>query len=182
MEMNDAEIVARVLEGDVEAYALLVTRYRPRLSRYALRMLGNREDAQEALQDAFVRAFRSLRRCEDPARFDAWLFRILVNRCRTAGRRRGRRERTFLPQEEGGPELAADHPAERLAWRDEIAHALGALEPEQREAFLLKYVEDLSYDEMGALTGVGVSALKMRVKRACERLRELLEGAYHVRA
>ena len=86
--MNDAEIVARVLEGDVDAYALLVTRYRPRLSRYALRMLGNREDAQEALQDAFVRAYRALGRCDDPDRFGSWLFSILVNRCRTSGARR----------------------------------------------------------------------------------------------
>src|SRR5947199_119508 len=64
--------------------------------------------------------------------------------------------------------------AERSAWREEIDRALGRLRPEQREAFLLKYVEELGYDEMSRLTGAGVSALKMRVMRACDRLRELL--------
>ena len=61
----------------------------------------------------------------------------------------------------------------------EIDRALGRLEPDQREAFLLKHVEDLSYEEMAALTGAGISALKMRVKRACERLRVLLGEAQH---
>ena len=60
-----------------------------------------------------------------------------------------------------------------------IEHALGMLPADQREAFLLKYVEELTYDEMAAMTGVSVSALKMRVKRACDGLRDLLEGVYH---
>jgi RNA polymerase sigma-70 factor (ECF subfamily) len=171
---TDAQIVARVLRGDADAYADLVRQYRDRYARYALHMLGNREDAEEALQDAFTRAYRSLHRCEDPERFGAWLFRILVNRCRTMGARRGRRSRTFVSDDLALYEAAEEHPAERSAWREEIERALSRLRAEQREAFLLKYVEELGYDEMSQLTGVGVSALKMRVMRACERLRELL--------
>jgi RNA polymerase sigma-70 factor (ECF subfamily) len=144
-------------------------------------MLGNREDAEEALQDAFTRAYRSLPRCEDPDRFGAWLFRILVNRCRTMGARRGRRLRTFVSDDLALHEAAEEHPAERSAWREEIERALSRLRPEQREAFLLKYVEDMGYDEMSQLTGVGVSALKMRVMRACDRLRELLSDVRHDR-
>ena len=64
------------------------------------------------------------------------------------------------------------------AWREEIDRALERLRPEQREAFLLKYVEEMGYDEMSQLTGVGVSALKMRVMRACDRLRELLSEVH----
>ncbi|TLY56785.1 MAG: RNA polymerase sigma factor, partial [Gemmatimonadetes bacterium] len=79
---SDAALVRRVRAGDAAAYADLVARYRDRLGRYALHMLGNREDAEEALQDAFVRAYRSLARCDDPERFGAWLYGILVNRCR----------------------------------------------------------------------------------------------------
>ena len=171
---SDAVIVSRVLDGDVHAYAELVARYRDRYARYALHMLGNREDAEEALQDAFTRAYRSLARCDDPDRFGAWLFRILVNRCRTAGARRGRRARTFVADEAALLEASEEHPAARAAWREEIDHALAQLRPDQREAFLLKYVEDLGYEEMSQLTGVGISALKMRVMRACDRLRELL--------
>ena len=176
---DDAAVVARVLGGDVEAYAILVRRYRDRYARYALHMLGNQEDAEEALQDAFTRAYRSLARCEDPERFGAWLFRILVNRCRTAGARRGRRARTFVRDEVALLEAAEDHPEDRSAWREEIDRALTRLRAEQREAFLLKYVEDMGYEEMSQLTGVGVSALKMRVMRACDRLRELLTEVRH---
>ncbi|HEX7122477.1 MAG TPA: RNA polymerase sigma factor [Gemmatimonadaceae bacterium] len=172
---SDAAIVARVLAGDSRAYALLVARYRAQFARYAVRMLGSREDAEEALQDAFVRAYRSLAKCDEPARFGSWLFRILANRCRTAGTRRGRRERTFVRDELALMDAAEEHPAERAAWREEIQRALMRLDVDHREAFLLKHVEDLSYDEMSVLTGVGVSALKMRVKRACERLRALLQ-------
>jgi RNA polymerase sigma-70 factor (ECF subfamily) len=176
---SDAVIVARVLRGDVESFRVLVERYRDRYARYAVHMLGNHEDAEEALQDAFTRAYRSLSRCEDPERFGAWLFRILVNRCRTIGGRRVRRAKTFVVDEGALLDAAIDHPADGSAWREEIERALDQLRPDQREAFLLKYVEELGYDEMSQLTGIGVSALKMRVMRACERLRELLSEVHH---
>src|SRR3979411_3108899 len=99
MESADGELVTRVLHGDVNAYGVLVSRYRDRYARYALHMLGNREDAEEALQDAFVRAYRSLERCDDAARFGAWLYGILVNRCRTTGARAAKRGRVFVRDE-----------------------------------------------------------------------------------
>ena len=175
---SDAAIVARVLRGNAEAFRELVERYRDQYARYALHMLGNREDAEEALQDAFTRAYRSLPRCEDPERFGAWLFRILVNRCRTAGTRRGRRARTFVTDDAALLGASEEHPEDRAAWREEIDRALQQLRSEQREAFLLKYVEELGYEEMSRMTGVGVSALKMRVMRACERLRDLLSEVH----
>lgn len=180
MELSDAVLVQQVLDGNSGAYALLVGRYRDRYGRFAVHMLGVEEDAEEALQDTFVRAYRALGRCEDPERFGAWLYRILVNRCRTHGSRRGRREQTFVNDPVAIGNASEEHPAERGAWREEIEHALNRLDGRQREAFLLKHVEELSYDEMAELTGVGVSALKMRVKRACERLREILREVEHV--
>jgi RNA polymerase sigma-70 factor (ECF subfamily) len=177
---SDAAVVGRVLAGDSRAYALLVVRYRDQFARYAVRMLGSQEDAEEALQDAFVRAYRSLARCDDPERFGPWLFRILANRCRTAGTRRGRRDRTFVRDELAILDASEEHPAERNAWREEIHRALMRLDDDHREAFLLKHVEELGYDEISELTGIGVSALKMRVKRACERLRVLLQEVHGV--
>ncbi|HEV8365858.1 MAG TPA: RNA polymerase sigma factor [Gemmatimonadaceae bacterium] len=172
---DDAVVIANVRAGDSSAFGVIVARYRTQFGRYAVRMLGNREDAEEALQDAFVRAFRSLETCEDPAKFGSWFFRILANRCRTAGARRGRRDRTFVRDEIALTDASEEHPAERDAWREEIERALKLLDDDQREAFLLKHVEELGYEEMSELTGVGVSALKMRVKRACERLRSMLQ-------
>jgi RNA polymerase sigma-70 factor (ECF subfamily) len=176
----DQDLIRSVLAGDTEAYAGLVRRYRDRFGRFAIRMLGDRDDAEEALQDAFVRAYRSLARCEHPERFDIWFYRILANRCRTAGGRRGRREQTFVRDEVALVRAVVEHPAEQLAWREELDRALSALDADQREAFLLKYVEELSYEEMVPLTGAGISALKMRVKRACDRLRGLLQEVIDV--
>lgn len=182
METGDSVIIRRVLDGDPDAYAVLVARHRDRLARFAVHMLGNRADAEEALQDAFVRAYRALGRCEDPDRFGAWIFRILANRCRTMRGRRGRHQRTFVQDEVAILSAAEPHPEDRSAWREEIDLALARLEPEQREAFLLKHVEGLEYEEMAKITGAGISALKMRVKRACDRLRALLQEVDRVRA
>jgi RNA polymerase sigma-70 factor (ECF subfamily) len=170
-----------VLAGDGEAYTLLVARYRHRFARYALHMLGEREEAEEALQDAFVRAWRGLGHCRNPDRFDAWLFRILANRCRTRGGRRRRYKATFVRHEHAIASAEAE-PAATLhtaEWSEVVHRALSALDADQREAFLLKYVDELGYDEMETLTGVGVSALKMRVKRAADRLRALLQERTH---
>ena len=171
---SDAALVRRVLAGDTAAYAGLVARYRDRLGRYAMRMLGNEADAEEALQDAFVRGYRSLHRCTEPERFGAWLFAILVNRCRTHGAQRARRQRTVIHDDGLIARASVGDIAERHAWRETIAWALDQIPQANREAFLLKHVEELSYDEMTTITGASVPALKMRVMRAREELRRLL--------
>lgn len=178
-EQTDGELIARVRDGDLRAFTTLVERYQGEYTRFAVRMLGSRDDADEVLQDAFLRAYRALDRCDDPARFGAWLYRIVVNECRTKATRRGKREQRFVRDEHLLASLAGDAADPAVAMDEEVERALELLVPEQREAFVLKYVEELSYDEMAELTGAGVSALKMRVKRACERLRELLEGVHH---
>jgi RNA polymerase sigma-70 factor, ECF subfamily len=176
----DAALVTATLAGDLNAYGVLVRRYQDTYFRFATRMLGDREDADDALQSAFVRAFRGLRDCRDPGRFGAWLYQIVINECRTLGSRRARRERRIVPFD-GEPERGAvEHAEESSADLEEIQRAIDQLDPEQREAFVLKHVEELSYEEMATLTGAGVSALKMRVKRACNRLRELLEESGRV--
>src|SRR5688572_8507158 len=171
---SDTELVLRTRAGDHEAYGILMGRYRQRLGRYAYYALGSRDDAEDALQDTFVRAFRAIDQCTHPERVGAWLFRILINRCRS----RQTRKSLFVWSRDGAAayERASVEPrTDAAAWREEIEHALRKLPPEQREAFLLKHVEELSYDEMHQLTGASHSALKMRVKRACDRLRLLLE-------
>src|SRR5690348_4856358 len=177
---SDAAVVRRVQSGDTGAYAELVARYRDRLGRYALHMLGNREDAEEVLQDAFVRAYRSLARCDDPERFGAWLYGILVNRCRTAGARAARRARRFIDSPGALASAQLPGPDGQTEWEDMVRWALARLPPESREAFLLKHVEELEYEDMARLTGAGVSALKMRVKRAREQLQVMLKQTEHV--
>ncbi len=173
---DDASLVAAVRNGDVDAYGQLVDRYAAGYMRFAMRMLGTREDADEVLHTAFFRAYQHLASCQNPTRFGAWLYRIVANECRTRNARRGRRERRLVRDVAVMERIAVDHRADdRLALREEIQHALDQLPVEQREAFVLKYVEELSYEEMADMTGLGISALKMRTKRACERLRLILE-------
>lgn len=172
---DDAADVRRVLDGDVDAYAALVDRYYDRCARFAVRMLGNRDDAEDALQATFLRAYRALGKYQERDKFSAWLYRILVNQCRSLAARRSHRERVFVREEA----LLLNAPDKPVVWSGEdeefVQRVLNELDPLLREAFLLKYVEEMSYEEMSALTGVGISALKMRVKRACDRLRERWE-------
>jgi RNA polymerase sigma-70 factor, ECF subfamily len=178
-----AATVARVLSGDVEAYAGLVGRHRDRLLRYAVRMLSDADEAEDVTQETFVRAYRSLATCEDPSRFGGWIFTILANRCRTAGARRTKRDAVFIATEAGAEDWggpgAVDEPAvDESASGERIERALMSLNVAHREAFLLKYVEELSYDEIAVLTGAGVSALKMRVSRARDILRAALTEVF----
>lgn len=172
---SDSEVVRAVLAGDVERYAVLVQRYRDRHARYAARMLGSLDAAEDVVQDALVRAFDRLADCREPEKFAGWLFLILRNRCFAERRRHQREER--LPED--GSDLAAPERSERAVEELERAAALEQaveqLTPEQREAFVLKHVEGLPYNEIAQLTGATVASLKMRVHRAYDRLRVLMK-------
>ena len=174
IDSSDRAIIQQVLSGDVEAYARLVDRHYARCARIAVRILGNREDAEEAIQDAFLRAFRALGDYEDRERFSAWLVRILVNQCRTMLASARRREAVFLDVDLRELDLAIDGTSAAGVWPD-LEHALARLPDDQREALVLKYADDMTYAEMARVTGAGESALKMRVQRAFARLRALLQ-------
>lgn len=172
--MTDASLVRAVLEGNASAFTALVDRHARLCLRFATRMLGNREDAEDVTQEAFLRAYSALSRYDETIAFRTWLMTILVNRCRTALETRRRRDARVIADDLAVATAAA--PAgEDTALRDAIARALDRLDAPYREAFLLKHVEQLSYEEMSKVTGAGMSALKMRVQRACERLQLLLK-------
>ena len=162
--------------GDVRAFAELVDSYYARCLRFALHMLADRSDAEEAVQDTFVRVYRALPLYEEREAFEPWLFRILANRCRTAGARVRRHAEVVEYGDIPERSTSAGHDT-AIAWQEEIGMALAMLPTEQREAFLMRHVEDLSYEDMAHATGAGVSALKMRVKRACDALRVRLTEA-----
>ena len=170
---GDATVVRRVLAGDGEAFGVLVERHYDRCLRLALHLLGDRAEAEDAVQEALLRAYRHLGGYREQDRFAAWLSRIVVNQCRSA---RAKARRPLPPTLEWGVDGPSEHPADGAALRDEVAHLLATLPPEQREALVLRFGEELSFDEMAAATGATVGALKMRVQRACRRLRALLTG------
>lgn len=172
--MTDAVLVRRVLDGDSRAFTTLVDRHVQPCLRFATRMLGNSHDAEDVTQEALLRAYRALATYDPRSSFRTWLFAILVNRCRTSLLQRSRYLRRVLTDDDALRGAVLDDESAATELRIEIGRALSTLDPDQREAFLLKHVEQLGYEEMAAVTGAGVSALKMRVKRACERLKELL--------
>lgn len=173
--MTDAELVARTRTGNAEAFGVLVSRYYDACWRFAYHMMGERADADDVVQDAFLRAYLAIGRYDERDQFRGWLFRILTNQCRNAITSRGRRTRRFVQDEVAIEAASAPHTELQLGVGDAaLARALAQLDPLQREALLLKYAEGLEYTQMSAMTGVGESALKMRVKRGSERLRALL--------
>ena len=175
MTPTDDTLVARLGAGDPAALAEMIDKHGPALMRFATHFLRSAADADEVLQEVFLRADRAIRKGTRPERLDAWLFRITVNRCRS----RRRRWWPFVSGEvaDRAIERATTSPTdESLAWREEITVALAALSIPLREAFLLKHVQGLEYQEMAVVTGASVPALKMRVARACDQLRERLKG------
>lgn len=173
---SDGDVVRAVLAGDVERYGVLVSRYRERYARYAAQLLGSAERAEDALQDALVQAYERLAQCRDPDNFAGWFFLILRNRC--FGERR-RLARDGSPLDDAATTVAASGDAASGAERAELRRALQAalqtLTPEQREVFVLRHVEEMSYEQIAARTGQTVGALKMRMHRGYDRLRTLLK-------
>jgi RNA polymerase sigma-70 factor (ECF subfamily) len=178
-ETADAVLVRLTIDGDATAFVELVDRHSPTCLRYALRMLGSREDAEEVTQEALLRAHRALARYDGQTAFRTWLMSILINRCRTALLTRRRRTARIVLDDDAVQRASVSDATAQIALRHAIDRAVSHLDPAHREAFLLKHVEQLSYDEMAAMTGVGISALKMRVQRACERLQHLLAEDRH---
>jgi RNA polymerase sigma factor (sigma-70 family) len=169
----DGEIVRAVLAGDRERYAQLVERYRDRYARYATRMLGSVDAAEDAVQDAFVRAYDQLAQCKEPDKFIGWFFLILRNRC-FAERRRNRTSTSLEAADDVATTDRADGGAETAEQRRALQLALLELTPDQREVFVLKHVEGLSYGEIAERLSTSIPSLKMRMHRAYDKLREQL--------
>ena len=176
IERTDAQVVRDILSGDADAFRLLVRRYGGVLYNHAIRMVGSQDDASDLVQRALVSGYRKLSSCREPDRVGAWLFRILSNLARDHARSPRRHDlpldRVPEPTEPRGDPLEAVHRGEI---RHRLHEALGVLTPEQREAFTLKHVEGRSYEEMAAVLDVSPASLKMRVHRAREALKDLLE-------
>ncbi|MBC8087122.1 MAG: RNA polymerase sigma factor [Phycisphaerae bacterium] len=178
----DATIVRQVLGGNTEAFSHLVQRYHDRCLRLATHIVGNTEDAEDVVQESFLRAYRFLGSYQERDKFSAWLLRIVVNQCRTTVTR-AKRHGVVMPLHDDDvlalPSVTHST-VDQDATRDELARAMEQLAPDQREAVVLRFSDELTFEEMAAVTGVGVSALKMRVQRACRRLRALLTEDSHV--
>ena len=182
MDASDAAtVLARARQGDSEAFRSLVEQHSRSAFRLAFRMTGNEHDAEDVVQDSFLRAYRQLGRFESRAHFGTWLHRIVAN-CSVDLLRARRSRQGFARAEDLDAAVAlppADSPGpERLARSAEIqrsvAGALGQLSPLERAAFTLRHYEGRSIAEIGSTLGLGTSAAKHSVFRAVRKLRAAL--------
>jgi RNA polymerase sigma-70 factor (ECF subfamily) len=172
-DAEDAALVGRVLAGDVNAFELLVERYQRPLFGVAARMLGSREDAADATQNALIRIYENLKAFDPDRRFFSWSYRILVNECLNVLRAR----RTPATADEAALEPEAFHQVAAGERRAAVQRALMELGTELRAVIVLRHYGGLSYEQMSdALGGVPVKTIKSRLHTARQRLGRKLLG------
>jgi RNA polymerase sigma-70 factor (ECF subfamily) len=167
---EDAAAVARCLAGERDAYEVIVSRYQRGLFNVALRMLGNYEEARDATQTAFVRAYEHLDSFDRDQRFFNWIYRILKNECLNV--LRSRRPTTLVSDEL--PAGSGGDPVESQERHKAVQTALMALSVEYREVVVLRHFTDLSYDDIATTLGIPAKTVKSRLYSARQQLGALL--------
>lgn len=171
----DQHLVARARHGDQEAIRLLVDRHQGKVVGLTWGLLGNRSDAEDAAQEAFLRAFRSLKTFRGQSWFRTWLFQIAINAARTL-----RRSREGRPEDPAGSAMdfdetpAAGRLEDRVITRDAVRRAMALLPSELREAVVLRDVNGLEYREIAEALDVPIGTVESRIFRGRARLRGLL--------
>jgi RNA polymerase sigma-70 factor, ECF subfamily len=185
MELSDRAFVARARSGDGDAFRALVERHSRSLFRLAFRMTGNQQDAEDVVQESFLRAYRQLDKFDERASFGTWLYRIVTNCALDTVRARKRRsEHIAAPAEEAAEDPMMNLPAhdpnpERRALstevRERVAEAMGDLSDTERAAFVLRHYEGLKIEEVSRILDCQPGAAKHSVFRAVQKLRRALE-------
>ena len=184
MELADQEAVERALRGDGDAFRGLVEKHGRPLFRLAFRMTGNEADAEDVVQESFLRAYRQLGKFDARASFGTWLYRIATNCALDLVRARNRRGELKAPAGEGTPDPlleapSGDAPPDRLAMsgqvRERVADAMDELTSTERAAFVLRHFEGMCLEDIGRTMGCPTGAAKHSVFRAVQKLRRALE-------
>jgi RNA polymerase sigma-70 factor (ECF subfamily) len=186
MDVSDEVLVERAQRGETKAYAMLVDRWADRAYNLALRMLKNVEDAEDAVQEAFLKAYRALPRFRGGSAFGTWFYRIVTNTALLKMRRSAREVFVEVSDEPNGRRIPeglvdwTDTPLERLLnqeTRELMDEAIEALPLDQRTVFVLRDVDGLPAGEVADVLGLSVPAVKSRLHRARVQLRDQL-GSY----
>jgi RNA polymerase sigma-70 factor, ECF subfamily len=186
---EDYELVTLCQRGDVEAFRPLVERHQRRMMNTAYRMIGDHDAASEVVQDAFVAAYKSIRKFKGESKFSTWLCSIVINlsknrlkQMRTRFHREGRSIHNTVETEDG--EIVSDPPSqepsalEQLEKREiqtKVQACINSLDVEYREVLVLRDIQGLSYDELGRVLKVPDGTVKSRLFRAREALKDRLK-------
>jgi len=169
------ELVERARRGDHDAFAVLAAAAISRLDAAAWLMLRDTDLAMDAVQNALVRAWRDLPTLRDPARFDAWLYRLLINAC-TDEIRRARRHRFDAHIDELTIEPATADATSAIVDRDELERGFGRLAPEERAVIVLHHFLDLPLPEVAVTLGIPLGTVKSRLYRGLREMRAVLDA------
>lgn len=171
------DLVRRARDGDRQALETLVARYDRYVLGVALLTLGDRVEAQDAAQEALIKAMRGLKGFKGQSAFHTWLYRVTVNACRDFQRRRARRRET--PLDDAFPVWAGEGPHQSVVDRERrqaVWRAVTALEPALREVVVLRYYLDMSGAEIAEVTGAPAGTVYWRLNQARNKLMALLEA------
>lgn len=176
-DADDLQAVAEVLRGNAEAYRDIVKRHQQTVFRLSNSFLGNREDAKDATQEIFAKAYRLLHTFSLDKRFLPWLYTVTMNQLRTmyGRRRRFRDEEEFLERQDD-----TYTPAEEVVRNDQrrvVRAAVRELSPPVREVVTLYYLHEMSVEEVSTVLGISKENVKSRLFRGRKSLRRLLEDA-----
>jgi RNA polymerase sigma-70 factor (ECF subfamily) len=192
MEWTDEEAVTQVRAGNPDAFRVLVERHSRAIFRLAYRMTGNQQDAEDAVQETFLRAFKQLRHFDSRSSFGTWIYRVCTNCTIDSLRLRKKHEQKRVTEIEGDePAILDRQPApapspEQLTQSSEIAAflepALAQLSIMERTAFVMRHYEGLGIEEIGRVLEVQPNAAKHSVFRAVQKLRRTLEPLVGVKS
>lgn len=172
---TDGDLISRHLAGDPRAFTELMERHQRRVYNLAYRMLGNAPDAADAAQEVFLTCLRKLSGFRGDAAFSTWLYRVALNVCHDALRKRGR-ELLFEEPPEAPLAAAAPDPADAAAAAADVQRALMRVPEEFRTVLILHDVQDLPYEEIAETVGVPLGTVKSRLHRARAALGRVLRG------
>lgn len=165
-------LIERSKQGDCSAFSELYSQYATEIYRFALYMTGNKEDAEDAVQDSLLSAWKSVHNLKDNSLFKAWLFKILTNKCKTLLMKKNKMPDT-LPVEEY--EFLVDYEADgSLISSAELKDALSTLTPLDAQIILLSIIGGFTSYELGVIYNMTPGAVRTRQKRALEKLKKLL--------
>ncbi len=178
-DLDEATVVARAQDGDLAAFEHLVESYSGRLFRLAFRLLNDRGDAEDVVQDTLTASWRALPGLDRSSAFGGWVYRTATNRCLDVLRRRSAHPEDSVDSLGLWPSpglLSGDpHRSAELAAQFEcLSRALESLPPDQRACWLLREMHDQSYAEIGAALGIGTGTVRGRLARAREKLAEAM--------
>ena len=170
----EADIIARVIKGDRQAYALLVEEYKSPIYNLAYRMTGSSEDADDLTQETFIRAYQYLWRYDTSRKFFTWLYTLALNLIRS----HFKKNKYNKSSEELSAHLLSDKnpsPETELIETQEISVCLLRLEYESRALLIMKFQQGLTFEEIAQITGKSLSAVKMSVYRGLESLKKMMK-------